>query len=260
MFRAGEETPIANLRAAIEGTVETYLQEVHTAAPGIVIEYDADTQQATIQLAIKRKARDGTAYTVPPLLKVPVLFPRTAAASLHWNLAADDPVLVLFCERNLDRYREAGGLVDPADIARRHSYTDAVALAGFYPDSAPQTFDTTSDKEGFCIQTPDAKIVIGSDGLVRVGKVGAAPDEPVVLGTQLLDYLTALHTAIEAIVQALQTGPVGVGNLGAPVPTDPTLAATLATQLTAIQNARTTYVDTASSNVVSQRTFVDRGT
>lgn len=257
--RTGDKTPVANIRASIDNAIESALSEIHTSIPGVIVAYDPDTQLATVQVSVKRLGRDGTAYTVPPIQNVPVWFPRSAVGAISWKLAVNDPVLLIFSERPLDEWRQAGGLVDAAQTKRFHAYTDAIAIPGLYPDSSPVSYDSDNDRDGICIQTADAKILIGSDGKVRIGKRGASPDEPVVLGTQLLNYLSAMHSAIEAVYQALITGPIGVGNLGAPVPTSPTVVASLTTQLAAVVAARTQYVDTAATNVVSQRTFADRG-
>jgi len=260
MARTGETTPLTNIRQAIANAIDAAVLELHTSIPGIVISYDSATQLATVQIAIRRKDADDNVYEIPPIQRVPVLFPRSSAGSVHLPLAKGDSVLLVFSERALDRWRQAGDVVDPGNIARFHHFTDAFAIPGAAPDSSPLVFDSAADREGVCVQTPDAKVVIDSAGLVRIGKRGATPGEPVVLGTVLTNYLGAIHSALDAVLQALITGPVGVGNLGNPVPTDPTLAVTLTTQKTALSTAKTTYVDTATTNVVSQRTFVDRGT
>jgi hypothetical protein len=225
-----------------------------------VSSYDPDTQTATVQIAIRRKDVGGNTYEIPPLQQVPIVFPRSSAGSVHLPLVKGDAVLIVFSERALDRWRQTGGIVDPGEVARYHHYTDAFAIPGGSPDSDPIVFDSDEDRDGVSVQTSAAKVVIDSDGKVRIGKRGATPGEPAVLGTVLTNYLGAIHSALDAVLQALITGPVGVGNLGNPVPTDPALAISLTTQKTALSTAKTTYVDTATTNVVSQRTFVDRGT
>jgi hypothetical protein len=255
----GVDTPLTNFRMAIQNAIDGALGELHTMIPGIVVEYDADKQTADIQVAIKRLTTDGEKIIIPTIRNVPIVFPRSAAASITFPLAKNDPVMLLFSERPLDRWRQSGGLVDPGDHRFFHQYTDAFAVPGPFPDSSPVTWDNADDKGGVCVQTSTAKIVIDANGKIRIGKRGAVPGEPAVLGQQLLDYLSALHTAVDTVLQLIITGPIGVGNLGAPVPTDPALVIALTAQKTAIANLKTQYVTTAATNVASQRTFVDRG-
>jgi hypothetical protein len=257
--RPGDETPITNIRLAIRNAIDSAVGEIHTMIPGIVVKYDKENQTADIQVAIKRLTVEGKKLIVPPLRNVPIVFPRSSAASITFPLETDDPVMVLFCERPLDRWRQSGGLVDPGDHRFFHQYTDAFAVPGGYPDNDPHSWDNSDDRDGITVQTPDAKIVIDGSGKVRLGKRGAVPAEPAVLGDTLLDYLKDLHKSLADIIDLITTGPIGVGNLGAPVPTDPTLIANLLLEKTKLDEHKTKYVDTAGTNVVSQRTFLDRG-
>jgi len=258
--KPGDETPLTNLRLAIENAIDSAVGEIHTAIPGIIVKYDAEKQTADVQVAIKRLTVDGEKIIVPPIRNVPIVFPRTASTSLTFPLAKDDSVLLIFSERPLDRWRQSGGLVDAGDHRFFHAYSDAFALPGGYPDNAAITFDATTERDGVCLQTADAKIVIDSAGKIRIGKRGATPAEPAVLGQVLLTYLDGLHKRLDAILQFLITGPVGIGNLGAPVPTDPTLIANLTAEQAALATLKSTYVSTAATNVASQLTFIDRGT
>ena len=257
--KPGDETPLTNLRLAIQNAIDSAVGEIHTAIPGIIVAYDSAKQTADIQVAIKRLTVDGEKIIIPPIRNVPIVFPRTASTSLTFPLAKDDSVLLIFSERPLDRWRQNGGLVDAGDHRFFHAYTDAFAIPGGYPDNASLTFDATTERDGVCLQTATAKIVIDSNGKVRIGKRGATPAEPAVLGQVLLNYLDALHTRLDSILQFLLTGPIGVGNLGAPVPTDPALIVNLTAEKAALAALKNTYVSTAATNVASQRTFVDRG-
>lgn len=254
----GEDTPVLNLRLAIDNAIKSALGELHTTIPGIVVKYDPATQTADVQVAIKRRGIDGTVYQIPPIRNVPVVFPRCSFGTITFPIATDDPVLIMFSERPLDRWRQSGGVVDPGDHRFFHQYTDAFCIPGAFPDSDPVVTDA-GDGDGICIQSADSKIVIRADGKIHAGKRGAAVTEPWVLGQVLLNYLGALHGALETVLDDLSTGPLGIGNMGAPVPTDPALVAKLTAQKVALESARSQYVDTASTNVVSQVTFTNRG-
>jgi hypothetical protein len=117
------------------------------------------------------------------------------------------------------------------------------------------------------------KAYIASDTGVYVGRGGAVDAaEPLILGAVMKSYMTDMKTRVNdslnklvALIDKLIAGPVGVGNLGNPVPIFPALATDLGAlkiEITAVQNAlaadKTKYVDTAATNVVSQIAFTER--
>lgn len=89
------------------------------------------------------------------------------------------------------------------------------------------------------------KLHLLSDTKILLGKGATDPTEPLVLGNVMLSCLTAL---IDAFLNAPQVGLTAFG----PAFLDPTLR-------TALIQAKSTYVSTASTNVVSQIAFTERG-
>lgn len=89
------------------------------------------------------------------------------------------------------------------------------------------------------------KLHLLSDTKILLGKGAADPMEPLVLGNVLLNALTDI---INAFLNAPQVGLTAFG----PAFLDPTLR-------TALMQAKTTYVTNASTNVVSQIGFTERG-
>lgn len=118
------------------------------------------------------------------------------------------------------------------------------------------------------------KAFIESDTGVYLGTGGLTdPAQPLVLGNVLIAALTDLIaafddclTSFDEALDKVATGPVGVGNLGSPVATDPALAtalgliqvdvAAIASELASVQSE---YLDTSSTNIVAQKAFTERG-
>lgn len=99
--------------------IDSRLSDVHVALPGRIESYDAATQTADIKPLIKRVIRRANGEPVEEELPVipgtPVVFPGAGGFFLSFPVAVGDTGLVIFCERNLDRWRETGRDVNPGD-------------------------------------------------------------------------------------------------------------------------------------------------
>lgn len=93
---------------------------------------------------------------------------------------------------------------------------------------------------------PGKKMYVGSDTKVGIGRPNIEPTEPLVLGNVTINGLTAL---VNAFLNASQIGQ----DLFGPVFLDPALR-------TALTQFKTTYLTDASTNIVSQVAFTERGT
>ena len=123
----------------LQALKQNILSSLHCALPGTVVSYDAETQTAVIQPAVKRRAeqRDGFARsvsgrnyrTVPdvplPLLRdVPVFMPGS------FEVNPGDACLVIFADCDIDAWFESGDTEVP-ESNRMHSLSDGFAFVGF---------------------------------------------------------------------------------------------------------------------------------
>ena len=128
-----------NRHEELQALKQDILSSLHCALPGTVVSYDAETQTAVIQPAIKRRAeqRDGFARsvsgrnyrTVPdvplPLLRdVPVFMP------VSFEVNPGDACLVIFADCDIDAWFESGDTEVP-ESNRMHSLSDGFAFVGF---------------------------------------------------------------------------------------------------------------------------------
>ena len=212
-----EITP--TLEQVIRGAIESRLTEIHTALPGEILTYDPSKQMASIQLTLQRKYVTGELVKVPVLNDVPVVHPRSGASIVHMPLKPGDHVLVIFSERSIDIWKTQGGHPDPKD-ARKHHYSDAVAIPGLYPFNAPITIenpDALTIKNGqsrievktdsINLSHPNGEIDFNSGGTIKIqNKAG---------GVELMDLLTRLVQAIIDARTETLLGPMPLLNLGA---------------------------------------------
>ena len=183
-----------SLEKVIQRAIDASIADVHTAIPGIVVEYDAATQKAKIQPAIKRKYLDGGLVSLPQLTNVPVVMPRAGKAIVHLLVKKDDVVLVVFSERSVDKWLSQGGVVDPLD-ARRHDLSDAFAIPGGYPFSDPAT---VSDPDALTVRNDQAEMKVLAGGKFSLKSLESSEE--------LLDLLDQL---IQAILDARTTTLLG---------------------------------------------------
>ena len=119
----------AFLRDALEALKAEVLESLHCCMPGNILAYDPETGAAAVQPALRRKTASGEILTAPELQAVPVLRPSEAHIP-----QPGDPCLLLFMDFCLDGWLESGQPVLPSS-PRRHDWSDAIAITGFFPAS-----------------------------------------------------------------------------------------------------------------------------
>jgi hypothetical protein len=138
MTRIGN-TRSPSLEEVLRMAVHQRMVDVHTAMPGRVERYDEKEQKADVKPLLKRTVinDDGTeiSESLPVIPDVPVMFPRAGGFFITFPIKQGDNVLLVFCERSIDKYTAGAGTeVDPVDL-RMHDLSDAVAFPAFRPFS-----------------------------------------------------------------------------------------------------------------------------
>lgn len=105
------------------------LRDLHTAIPARIIDFDQKTQTATIEILVQKLMADGTGENFPPLLDVPVSFPRGGGFAVTFPLNKGDEGIALFSERCIDGWWENGKPSIPLDF-RLHDLSDAIFIPG----------------------------------------------------------------------------------------------------------------------------------
>jgi hypothetical protein len=128
-----DEAP--NFERMIKAGIQTELLHTWTALPGIVKSFDATTQTAEIQPAIKQEyineSQARQTRSQPLLINVPVHIPRTSGFAVTLPVAADDEGLIVFCSRCIDSWSQQGG-EQPPETNRKHSFSDAIFIPGVF--------------------------------------------------------------------------------------------------------------------------------
>jgi len=154
MTQVGNQTP--TMVDIIKEAIRQNQLELNTMLPAVIVDYDALTQTCTVQPSLKRTSIDPPSVDSRPRIEdVPVVFPRGSKGGVYFPLEKGDGVMLIFCQRSLDDWRDNGGEVQNRDT-RLHDINDAVALPGLFSLSDA----LTNPKDGYVIVSE--KIWIGN--------------------------------------------------------------------------------------------------
>jgi hypothetical protein len=79
--------------------------------------------------------------TLPPLVKLPIIFPGGGGFSLTFPIREGDEAIAIFSSRSIDNWWSSGGVQNPVEI-RAHDLSDGFLLAG--PRSVPRALANIS--------------------------------------------------------------------------------------------------------------------
>ena len=145
-------------------TIENYLKNLRVATPGIIHEFNAINQTATVQPAIKEQI-NGEWLELPLLLDVPVQFPRAGGYCITFPVKKGDECLVIFNDSCIDSWWQSGKVQTQLE-KRRHDLSDAVAILGI--TSVPKALENFSE-DSMQIRTDDNETLISiKDGNVNI--------------------------------------------------------------------------------------------
>lgn len=107
---------------------------------------------------------------------------------------------------------------------------------------------------------PGKKLYLGSDLKVGIGRPNVEPTEPLVLGTVLQTYLTALEGRVNDLISLLNDTPATITTApGTPGIVNPALVAGLEPISEGLSDDKDTYLTEATTNILSQIGFTERG-
>ena len=172
MVNRSPNAPYEEFYAAWEFLWQQGLKELWTSMPGVVVSYDPDQRLATVQPALRQVLEDGTERSVPPVARVPVLLPAAGGWQINLPLTEGDPVLLIFSQRGLNRWKRDGYAEATPDAQGMLSLKDAIALPGFVPPARAETHGE------LVIENHDRSVqfVVGAKGVVVVGNLEVSGD------------------------------------------------------------------------------------
>ena len=152
--------------------LEQFEFDLRCAAPGIITQYDSETQTVEVQIAVKEIIKVyqknnvyQDALDIPPLYKVPLVMPRAGNFVITFPIKEGDECLLIFSDTYIDSWWQNGcgknkegkytGQVPKS--MRRHDLSDAFAILA--PWSQPKKLQTLSETD-LEIKSIDDKVKI----------------------------------------------------------------------------------------------------
>lgn len=179
------------LTDAIRQAILYQLNNVNTALPASIIDYDYTLQKASVQPLLNKVWTDGTSTPYPVLNNVPVIFPRAGGASLTFPVVQGDTCLLLFIQRSTDLWLTQGGQVNPDD-PRKFDLSDAVAIMGLFPFTETSASTNNTD---VLLSYAGSSIRIAANGDITINTAGK-----VAIGnstTELLSIVSQLMVLLQ---------------------------------------------------------------
>ncbi|WP_051396134.1 Gp138 family membrane-puncturing spike protein [Ignatzschineria larvae] len=130
-------------------TIRSEQADFYTALPAKVISFNGHT--VTCEVMINRIDENGKDLVIPPLVDVPVQFPRAGGFCMTVPISSGDEGLVIFASRCIDGWYQSGGKGKPLDN-RVNDLSDGFFIPGVnsVPNKIPEFFSG-----GASIQTDD---------------------------------------------------------------------------------------------------------
>jgi len=122
------QSQIGGEQQAAQAIADSVSSQIRVAMPGIIQSFDPDAVTCTVQVAL-RGAAGAESVELPPLVDVPVIFPRGGGCTLTFPVKAGDECLLIFADRCIDFWWQAGGVQETVS-PRQHDLSDAFAIVG----------------------------------------------------------------------------------------------------------------------------------
>jgi phage baseplate assembly protein gpV len=122
----------ASLDTALAAQGGEISKSLRVSLPAVVSSFDEARQAVTLTITIDGVAEDGSQLPIPPLVDVPVSFPRGGGFAFTFPLATGDAGIVVFSDRALDTWLTSGKQAIPSEL-RFHDLSDAQFIPGITP-------------------------------------------------------------------------------------------------------------------------------
>lgn len=139
----------------LKSYVHDVIDEIHTALPGTINDFDAAACTATITPDGNFRNKDGSKIPFPVINAVPVIFPCAGGTGIAFPVNRGDKCLLLFSEQSPD---------PNADL--RYDLSNAIAIVGMF--GTPSALVREAQGSGMTIVAQgNARVAIGN-GLVSI--------------------------------------------------------------------------------------------
>lgn len=155
---------LPELVKAVEDLVTNMLNEVHTALPAEIVDFDPKECTATVLPKAKMVLTNGKVMDYPQITDVPVMFQQGGGrdVAVVFPVKKGDGCLLIVSEQTLDMWKEEGEQYSEM----KYSLSNAIALPGLFSKPPKDIRDAIKD-DCIIVRNGGAKLVI-SDSHVGI--------------------------------------------------------------------------------------------
>lgn len=128
MIDENNKSPFTSMLEAVMG--EYMKDNLYTQVPGHIVDFDPDTQLATVQIGLKGQRNTGEYETPNPIVMCPVQFSGSQYGTLEFQVGEGTEGLISFSHWAIDTWVQSGGVQVRQDI-RQFDGADAFFTPGF---------------------------------------------------------------------------------------------------------------------------------
>ena len=158
---------VQELVDAIEKLVDAHINDMHTAVPAEIVEFNDDNSTVDVIPKAKTVLSTGKEIEYPRINNVPLLFPCGAGqgVSIVFPVQKGDGCLLIFSEQALDYWNGSG----EASSENKFALSNAIAIPGLYAKPSKEMLKAVRNKsliiknEGTQISLTGSKIAITGD-------------------------------------------------------------------------------------------------
>lgn len=163
---SGGSIPQVNLEEVLKASFLSFMSSIHTCLPGKIVNFNALTGKADVKPLIKLTTKSGEVLSRAVITNVPVVFPSAVNSGVEFNLEKNDPVLIIFSQRSLDRWLSSDGIteVEPG-FPRKFDLTDGIAIPGLFP---PKGRRKIKSDESLVVYDKSSKVILKKNGEIHL--------------------------------------------------------------------------------------------
>lgn len=171
------------LEAVLKQAIDSFLVQLNTSIPAKVTKVGVDGT-VTVTPVIQKVRVNGTTYTMPSIVGVPILYANSAGYSVTFPLTVGDEGILIVQQRDISKFMTLSA-ISPPIVLRQHDLADSV----FLPTAI-------SNKERPTIQNSDGLELIDKAGGAKIQLVGGNVNLTGTLFINGVPYLAHTHTTV----------------------------------------------------------------
>ena len=156
---------LQELTQAIEETVKSMINEIHTALPGKIVSFDREKGLATIKPIGKFITSSQKVLEYPELSEVPFVFPYSSQAEvgIFFPVQAGDTCMIVISEVELDEWRNGA----ESEGSLHFDLTNAIAIPSLLKsdDKLSECLSESAEKSAVIIATKNSKVLVSKDNI-----------------------------------------------------------------------------------------------